>query len=77
MVLDMSAATFEAACEVVRQWRLRPHAIIATDLRRAIERLEAAIDAAGAAGQLELAFARKIDHEAWARVLTGDERTEP
>lgn len=67
----MSTGTYAAACEVVRQWRARPHAVIATDLRRAIEALEAAIDAQGAAGQLELAFTRReLDHEAWARVMT-------
>lgn len=59
-----------AAAAVVAEWRAHPHAVIRTGLREAITKLGQALDADGAARQLELAFTpRTLDHEAWARVL--------
>lgn len=60
-----------AAAAVVAEWRAHPHAVIRTGLRAAIDTLAQALDADGAARQLELAFTpRKLDREAWARVLS-------
>lgn len=67
----MSKAISDAAREVVAQWLLRPHAIIASDLRRAIEAMARAIDAHDGARRLEEAYTgRKLDHEAWKTFLT-------
>ena len=73
----MSKSIEDAARDVVTHWRLRPHAVIALDLKRAIERLAAALDADTAARGIQAAFEqRTIDHDAWARVMNGQDKPE-
>lgn len=78
MVLHMTPIE-RAAAALVEQWRRHPHAIIRTDLRRAIEALDEALAAAAAAGQLELAFTheRKLDQYAWQQFLSTSDETQP
>lgn len=72
----MSRTVIDAARDVVAHWRLRPHAIIATDLRRAIEALDQALEMDAQAAALQAAHGRVIDHEAWSAVLNGHPKPE-